>query len=412
MKPLHWYAIALACTCSCGAQAEGSDSISGQVKFQFDSYHRNADGPLAASNALQAGTVAGPINGTKLETELHASGHGLTGIVTLQQQHPHGNATDSNAWVNELYASHDGGAWQLSLGKKIVAWDVGYGFRPNDMVQQEERRALVSSTALGRPMLLAEHFNADTAWSFVWVNPTASTQAIGAQEPALAARLYQRQGSVDWYGFARAGTRTGASVGSALAWVANDSLELHSSLRFLKRVDTKTFNSGNAVLATSNPWQPGSQENVSQLLIGGTWTNESQLSLLAEAWWDGSAPPDSQWLDWAQRNRQLAALTPLAPAAAVAGNLAWQAESLGMANNLRSRNLFMRLSWQHDAWQPALDVLYTPADQGRAVTASLTWQGDRLQVQGGLRVYGGPIGAVMAQLPSQSVAYAGLTWSF
>ena len=57
-------------------------------------------------------------------------------------------------------------------GKRIVAWDVGYGFRPNDVVEQEVRRLLLASTAEGRPLLMAEHFDASTAWSFVLVNPT------------------------------------------------------------------------------------------------------------------------------------------------------------------------------------------------------------------------------------------------
>jgi len=74
--------------------------------------------------------------------------------------------------------------------------------------------------------------------------------------------------------------------------------------------------------------------------------------------------------------------------------------------------VYLRLSWQHDAWQPALDVLYMPADQGRVVTASLIWQGDRVQLQGGLRVYGGPANAVMMLQPVRSLAYAATTWMF
>jgi hypothetical protein len=59
-----------------------------------------------------------------------------------------------------------------------------------------------------------------------------------------------------------------------------------------------------------------------------------------------------------------------------------------------------------------LDVLYTPADQGHVVSASVLWQGDRLQVQGGLRSYGGPEGSVMAQLPTRQTAYVQGTWAF
>ena len=73
----------------------------------------------------------------------------LQGITRFDAQ---GRTTTSRAWVNELVLSHDAGAWQFAVGKKVVAWDVGYGFRPNDMVQQEERRTFASSSAPGRPV--------------------------------------------------------------------------------------------------------------------------------------------------------------------------------------------------------------------------------------------------------------------
>lgn len=324
----------------------GSSAIQfgGQLRAQWIGQQASGSGPLAQANALKSGIVDLPVNTASLETELRASGHGLSSVVTLQQQLPEGGATQSRAWINELYGAHGAGAWQFSAGKKIVAWDVGYGFRPNDMVQQEERRTLVSNTAEGRPLVMVEHFDASTAWSWVWVNPTASSDERGAAEPALALRVYQRDGAVDWHGFARVGAHSGASVGAAAAWVASDALELHGSLR--------------------------TGAGLQKLLLGGTWTNQDQLSVLAEAWWDSSAI------------------------------------------SMLRRNVYLRLSWQHDAWLPALDLLYTPADQGRILTASLTWQGDRVQVQGGLRSYGGPANAVLMQLPVSAMAYIAGTWTF
>ncbi len=387
--------------------------LSGQIRAQWIGQQASSAGPMALADALQQGVVDLPASGGALEAELRASGHGLSGIVTLQQQWLEGGVTSSKAWVNELYASHDGGAWQFSAGKKIVAWDVGYGFRPNDVVQQEARRTLIYSTPEGRPLLMAEYFNANTAWSWVWVNPTASSDARGAAEPALDLRLYQRDGAVDWHGFARYGAHTGASVGAAAAWVASDALELHGSARYSQRVDSLASAANGNALVASNPWQPSTESGVKQILIGGTWTNESQLSVLAEAWWDGTAPSDAQWDAWMDRNSQLALLaTRGAPEVAVAGNLAWQTQAFSTSPNLRRSNLFMRLSWQHEAWQPALDILYTPADQGRVLTASLNWQGDRVQVQGGLRAYGGPANALVMQLPTRAMAYVASTWTF
>ena len=196
---------------------DNTTKFGGQVRLQWLGQQAASGGPLAQANALQGGVVDLPVGAGVLETELRASGHGLSTVVTLQQQRSEGGDTQSRAWVNELYAAQGAGAWQFSAGKKIVAWDVGYGFRPNDMIQQEVRRTLLSNTLEGRPLVMAEHFDASTAWSWVWVNPTASSDASGPAEPALALRVYQRDGADDWHGFARLGAHSGASVGAAVA---------------------------------------------------------------------------------------------------------------------------------------------------------------------------------------------------
>lgn len=390
-----------------------ADEVSGQARPSWTEHRANPNGPLAQAARLDAGIAVSPRSGATLETELRASGHGLSATVTLQQQRLEGTAATGKAWVNEWYAATGSGGWQFSAGKRIVAWDVGHAFRPNDVVQQEARRTLLTTTAEGRPLLMAEYFDASTAWSLVAVNPTKPRAQRGAEEPALAARVYQRDGSVDWHGFARYGVHTGGSVGAAAAWVANEALELHASVRYLNAADSTAIETATTGLVRSNPWADARVRHATQLLAGGTWTNAEQVSVLAEAWWDGTALSDGQWDGWNRRNRQLTSLVGSpAPTDAVAGNLAWQASAFGAASNLRRTNLFLRVSWTLDKWQPALDVLYTPADAGRTVTASLGWQGDRVRVDAGLRQYGGPGAAVLAQLPARRVAYLAGTWPF
>jgi len=372
-----------------------------------------AAGPLAQAVALQPGIAALPRSYGAVETELRVSGHGLSFIGTERQERIEGDRLRSHGWVNELYGTADAAGWSFSAGKKIVGWDVGYGFRPNDVVEQEARRTLLSVTPEGRPLLMAEHFDASSAWSFVLVNPIKPRDEAGATEPALAARVYQRDGSVDWHGFARYGAHTGASLGAAAAWVASDAIELHASVRWLARADTLASAASGAALLRANPWQAARTGPTGQALIGGTWTNEAQLSLLAEAWWDGTALSDAQWDDWNARNRGLASLVgPPAPISAVAGNLGWQTSAFNASASLRRANLFARLSWQHDKWQPALDLLFTPADRGHVLTGSLGWQGDRVRFDAGLRFYGGPADALLAQLPTRRIGYVVTTWSF
>jgi hypothetical protein len=368
---------------------------------------------VALADELSPGIVALPASSMALETELRGSGSGLTAVGTLRHERVQGDRWRQRAWFNELYAAGGGDSWQFSAGKKIVGWDVGYGFRPNDVVQQEARRNLLASTAEGRPLLMAEHFDASTAWSAVLVNPNQKRAQRGAEEPALALRGYQRNGAVDWHGFARYGAHTRGSVGAAAAWVASDALELHASLRWLAAADTVAADPAAQGLLRSNPWLDASLRHTGQALLGGTWTNAEQISLLAEAWWDGTALSDSQWRQWNARQRELAAMRgSAAPSAAIAGNLAWQASAFSAAGSLRRSNLFARVSWTLDQWQPALDLLYTPADKGWVITASLGWQGDRVRADAGWRQYGGPAEAVLAQLPTRRQAYLAATWSF
>ncbi len=384
------------------AGCQAAPEFSGQVRPQWIAQQANEHSPLPQASS-----------GATLEIELRASGHGLSFVGTLQHQRLEGDRLRSHGWVNELYGSAEAAGWQFSAGKKIVGWDVGYGFRPNDVVEQETRRTLLTVTPDGRPLAMAEHFDASTAWSFVLVNPTQPRAQRGAEEPALAARVYQRDGAIDWHGFVRYGAHTGASLGGALAWVASDAIELHASVRAMTRADTLASDAPADALLRANPWQNASVRRPVQALVGATWTNDAQVSLLAEAWWDGTALSDAQWADWNARNRGLTALlgTP-APASAVTGNLAWQASAFNAAANLRRANLFARLSWQYDKWQPAIDVLVTPADRGRVVTASLGWQGDRVRVDAGVRVYGGPSDALLTQLPARRIGYVAGTWSF
>jgi hypothetical protein len=313
--------------------AVADDDVGGQVRA-----HRE-----------QVQGVAPPSTDT-LETELRGHWKAFSGNVVFTQQRPDGGAWHGDAAVNELYASDEALGWQWSGGRKIVAWDVGYGFRPNDVVQQEQRRTLLATPPQGRGLVQAEHFDADTAWTLVWVNPRSDARA-GGEEEAFAARVYRRVGSADWHGFARVGAHSRGSLGAATSWVATDSLELHASVRRAQ--------------------QPAPAPDITQALAGATWTGESKLSLTAEAWSDGLA----------------AAPQP-------------------------RRNVYLRAAWEHEGWQPVVDLLLVPADRGRITTAALGWQGDRWRVDAGLRWFGGPPTAAIARLPTRRIAFLAATWPF
>ena len=414
MKQPAWIALAWLCVgAACAQDWQGGLNLSGKLRTQWDARQAGELGPLAQANRLQSGTVALAGQGATAQAELHASGANWSAVATAQPQAVNGQGWQGNSWINELVATADAGSWQFSAGKKIVGWDVGYAFRPNDMVQQEVRRTLVSNTNEGRPLLMAEQFGVESSWSWVAVNPTSAADRLGGSEPAFAARYYQRNGAADWHAFARLADRTGLSMGAAVAWVASDALELHASLRSLQRADSKAQDPAAPMLATTNPWRTSIATSTAQALIGGTWTNENQFSVLVEAWWDGTALSSAQWADWRSRNQTLGAMAQHgAPAGAVAGNLAWQSEAFGVSSSLQRSNVYARLSWDIEAWQPSLDLLYHPADGGLMLTTAVLWKGNRMQLQGGIRINTGPNDALLMQLPVRRQAYVQASWAF
>lgn len=399
-----------------GAQAQALDESSLQLRSQAQSQHRSPQGPLAQAEALQAGLDGAARHSLLLEAEWKVRSGPVNATLYAQHLQRDHAAASSHAAVNELYASGDwGGAagLQYSLGRKLVSWDVGYAFRPNDMVAQEERRTLVGSYNRGRPLLQLEHFSAETAWSLVWVNP-ARPNGQGGDEEALALRLYQRAGAWDWHGFARFGREQHASLGAAFSVVASDALELHASARVNQRSRVWRPDPQATLPSASLPWQRELRKGSSQLLLGGTWTTEKQLSLLLEYWWDSQALSRMDWASWRERGAQLAQRALTAPAAlqpALAGNLAWQAQ--GFANSsLQQHNVFARLSWTQGAWTWAGDVLWSPQDGGHIATGSVAWQGNRWNLQAGLRQWSGPGDSVIAQLPTRRLAYAAAALAF
>lgn len=406
---------ALLCTPAC-VMAEDTD-FSGQIRGLVNSYSSNSASQMAIANQLVPGLSSKNTQLGVIETELRASGKGVNAVATLQGQMNDGGRTQATAWLNELYGSLGDGAWQFSAGKKTIAWDVGYGFRPNDVIAQEKRRSLISTTVIGKPLASLDYFNANTSLTAVWVNPGHAATTDIADEQALAARVYHHAGGVDLHGFGRYGQKSGGSLGAAASWVATDEMEIHGSVRFMQKNTGLRINADPSLptlLLRTSPWQNNTQTHVVQAMLGANYTTESQHSFFLEAWWDGTALSDREWQGWNRRNLALqGSINSLPQMQQVIGyNLAWQNQALSASGNIRRKNVFARWSWQKNDWQPSLDILWTPEDNGRIITAALGWQGDRISINGGLRIYGGPGKAILAQLPDSKTAYISATWAF
>ncbi len=419
-RPPARRALAAAVLTALGATSLPAQTLQGQWRLDTQARAAATQGPLAAAERLAPGTVALPGDDTGAEATLGARAAGIEAQVRLSSRWRPDGHRDDEVRLLQLAASGHLDDWQWSAGKLRLGWDVGQGFRPNDLVAQDPRRSLLPTDTEGRGLLQLERFwGADQAMSVVWVRPdhARGEYRLGAEESALALRGYQRLGAWDLHAFGRWGRHSRGSLGAALSWVASDALEVHASVRTLQARDGWAAPQlAGSSLATANPWHLATLGPASQALLGVGWTGEQRQGLLLEAWHDGSAPDDATWRRWGERNQalQVWARQPGLPAAALgaaAGNLAWQASPLASAN-LRQDNVFARASWQPEPWSLTLDLLWHPADGGRLWTAGAQWQGDRWRVDLAWRAAAGPRDALLRQLPTRRTAAAAASWRF
>jgi hypothetical protein len=281
----------------------------------------------------------------------------LRGDFTLRDDSRDGGV----ALVNELSLERPLAGGFATVGKKVVSWDVGYAFRPLDVVQQEDRRALNPVALEGIPMLAWEAFDAQRAITIVWTNPGHGKREQPRGDGALAMRLYRQQGSTDQYAVLRVSARNGLEGGVSFSHVAGDELEWHGSMLAQQRHDEWTVNR-----YAPPQWQR--HGGGGKALAGFTWTTESKFSVLGEAWLDRTA---------------------------VAG---------------MRRNVLLRAAQTDGDLQVASDLLWQPGRDGigdsRTVSVSATWNAAPWLVSASLRHFAGAAGVAVRTVAVATVQYA------
>lgn len=273
----------------------------------------------------------------------------LTGVGAGQEA----RRPDYRIVANEVYADFAVDRNHFTLGKKILSADVGYGFRPIDVIQREQRLQVLPPVLTGVPNLAWERFSAESAWSLIYANPGHGRRGDAKADGSLSMRYYTRAGKADLHAVARATQRYGLEAGGAFSTVPNESLELHGSLLSIRHLENG--------------------KSAAKALGGFTWTFESGWSVIGEAWWDGAA---------AGRAR---------------------------------RNALARVAWTDPAasgWSASFDLLRTIEDGGYSATAAIGYETDRLRLDAGVRRFGGKAGSGYRLLPERGVVFVGASLAF
>lgn len=356
----------------------------------------------------------------RLEGEARGRAGPVSLLLTATASGQEGRRPESTLLANEAYVDFRAGADHFSIGKKILSGDVGYGFRPIDVIQREQRLQVLAPALEGVPNLAWERFSADTAWALILANPGHGRRGDAKSDGSLALRYFNHGKAVDFHGVARMSERYKLEAGFALSAVPHESLELHASFLAQRRGErfvplsepASTF----ALLAPERAIESVTLNAPRKALAGFTWTWEGGWSLIGETWWDGTAPIAGDWRTLASQAARRNALlgVPGVPGAAVAGSLA-ASTRLFQSPSLSRRTQFGRISWTDPSgggWTASFDMLRTPEDGGRVATAAAGWEADRLKIEAGLRRFGGKPDSAYRLMPERGVAFAGVSLAF
>jgi hypothetical protein len=354
-----------------------------------------------------------PSRSAEQNLELNWQHTGFNTTATLRNRMTENRKPEQDAFFNELYLDTHMAGQDVSIGRKITSWGVGFGYRPLDVIQQEDRRALYRNTLRGVNLLAWELFFDTAALSILWTNPGNGDNADHPESTAI--KFYRTNGNSDWHALARYSKPTGTQAGIGISMVFGDSFEWHASVLW-QRYDTSPINRLTLLqtppappLSQNNPFIEHNRNNAIKALAGASWTQLSGWTLLAEVWYDKSAYSDREWRSLTtltEAQRVLLTATNRS-AATISANIAYNQQAFTQ-DNLHQWNTLLRLSRSRNGMEPSLELLYTPKDQGLVTTARITHTFNRQKIEAGLRIFGGADESAWNRLPLDQVVY--ISW--
>jgi hypothetical protein len=409
MTPIERTGRILAAFLAVFGSARASDLSDVDVDFRLwaapEGFLSNSASPFAPAEGI---TGLGNERG-RGEADLRLRRGGLTAELSARSTAQRGKTLLTEGVVNQLFYDADTLGQHFTIGKKVMSWDVGFGYRPLDVVQQEDRRALYPFALEGIPLVAWEWFGKGSSLTLVYANPLRGRAPAARDDESVAIHHYSRLGSVDLYNVARYSERTQLENGAAVAVVLGEALELHGSARYQRRSErpvNSLARAAGAPLAPSDPTTVAVSPDVLAALAGFTVNPGWGLSVLGEAWLDPAGGTADEWAaQGALAERQGALLTnPAIPSAEVQANLAWGMRAFDRPNLLRE-NLLLRVSWKGERLEPAVDFLFTPEDGGWAATVTAIYVGERTRLDAGLRIFGGKPGSAFRLFPESAIFY-------
>jgi len=331
-----------------------------------------------------------------------------TAITTLQEN----TKPEHEGLLNELYYDTVIADQEMSFGKKIMSWGVGYGFRPLDVVQQEDRRLIYSRTLEGVPLIAWEYFTDNGALTLAYINPLQGTDLDRLNEESLAFKYYYLWDNMDIHAVTRLSQRNKGEAGIGFTHIVNNNLEWHGSIlyqhRYHKKINRLTA-PNSPLLASDDPMIEHLFHSGIKALLGFTWSHAMGISVLGEFWFDNAAYSKKQWEQLWQlsQSQQKLLETGTVPEVAIYSNIG-ASRQFFLQPNLLQHNLLLQLSVEGDTVNSVLDCLLTPQDGGWVVTASLKHERNQQYFEFGVRTFGGATDSAFRAVSADFISY--LSW--
>jgi hypothetical protein len=351
---------------------------------------------------------------SRADLELRLQWEGLTAQSTLRlDTGEKGDAVSRDAVLDQLYYDGSfGGGLNWSVGKKVLAWGVGFGLRPLDVVQREDRRAVNPPALEGLPLLALEYFTSADALTLAWSNPLRGGDNDDRDDEALALRYFHFVDDDDLHLVARISRQRRFEFGAGGTHVVNDGFSLYGAALYGRRypVTLNRLARGDELFSSSDPMRRAWRRHAAKAVVGAQWTGTSGWGILAEAYYDGEAYRHRDWRRLDSLTQRQLSMPGLAPGAIATANVAWSSQAYASPNLVRE-NVLLRLSYDDgDGFKPYVEFLAAPRDRGTVMTMGFDWEGNARRFFAGIRHFGGAKGSVYREVPEKGVVWLKWEW--
>jgi len=316
---------------------------------------------------------------------------------------------NSKGSMLEAYYSNTFKDIDFSIGKKITSWGVAYGFKPIDIIANQDLQTTTQLSQEGVAQLALDYYTGLGSISLV-VAPNTYQGNLNA------IRYYQSMDEADVQTVIAHSTDYGWQLGVAGVWIATDSLAIHGEIlsqeNYSKSINSLVNTTNPIPISTTDPFKNQTYTKGVKWLAGLNYSWGSH-NLIAEYWFNPLAYTTQQWqglFDLAKKQKNLKGKFGLTDEA-IYGNLAYDLSAM-QTTKLMQHNVFLRWAYEGDDWKPSVSVLYAPEDKGVMLTLATTREFNWFKLNAGVRRFTGDSASVYAQLFSTGQIYATLSRDF